>query len=137
MVREPTIGQVAKLSNCHVETIRYYQREGLIQEPPRPQGGGYRTYPQEVIQQLLFIRRAKKLGFSLAEIRTLLEIDGRDACSAANTFAQEKMDELEHKIEDLHWMRDKLSSIVNQCDNHCSEGGCNIITALQDPELKF
>ena len=132
-----TIGQVAKLTDLHVETIRYYQREGLIEEPDRPAGGGYRTYPESIIQQLHFIRRAKQLGFTLHEINDLLNIDGQQACAAANEFAQEKLDELKQKIADLHWMRNKLESIVSQWDNQGCRNSCNIIHTLNDPDIEL
>jgi Hg(II)-responsive transcriptional regulator len=132
-----TIGQVAKVTELPVETIRYYQREGLIDEPPRPLSGGYRTYPESTIQRLHLIRRAKKLGFTLAEIHALLQIDGEAACVAANAFAQEKLAELEQKIDDLHWMRDTLQSIVNQCDNRGCRHDCNILQTLQNPAIAF
>lgn len=132
-----TIGQVAQITQLPVETIRYYQREGLIEEPPRPLGRGHRTYPEQTIQQLHLIRRAKQLGFSLSEIGELLQIDGEAACAAANTFAEEKLAELEQRIEDLHWMRDTLKRIVNQCDNQGCRHDCNIIQTLQNPKIDF
>lgn len=132
-----TIGQVAKRTELPVETIRYYQREGLILEPPRPASGGYRTYPEATIERLHLIRRAKKLGFTLAEIGALLKIDGEEACAAANEFAQEKLEALEQKIQDLHWMRDTLKSIINQCDNEGCRHDCNIIQTLQNPKIDF
>ena len=135
--KPPTIGRTAKLTSLSVETIRYYQREGLIQEPPRPLSGGYRVYPEETIQSLHFIRRAKQLGFTLSEIRNLLQIDGQQACAAANEFAHEKLNELEQKIADLHWMRDKLDNIVSQCDNQGCRESCNIIHTLNDPNIKL
>lgn len=127
-----TIGQVAKLTDLHVETIRYYQREGLIEEPVKPAEGGYRIYPQATIERLHFIRRAKQLGFTLVEIHNLLQIDGEQSCAAANEFAREKLEELEQKIRDLHWMRDSLKRITNQCDNQGCRHDCNIIQTLSD-----
>ncbi len=137
MEKPLTIGQAARLTELPVETIRYYQREGLIEEPPKPTTGGYRIYPEATIQRLHLIRRAKQLGFTLSEIHNLLQVDGPKSCAAANEFAREKLQELEQKIRDLYWMRDTLQRIVNQCDNQGCRHDCNIIQTLQNPKIDF
>ncbi|MDP6106829.1 MAG: heavy metal-responsive transcriptional regulator [Candidatus Brocadiia bacterium] len=93
-----TIGKVARQSGVGVETVRFYEREGLIEQPPR-RPSGYRQYPQEAVLRLCFIRRAKQLGFSLREIKELLalRVGGSTSCSEVRQRAEAKIAVVEEK----------------------------------------
>src|SRR5215469_7495444 len=95
-----TIGTLAKWGRVNVETIRYYQRRGLLEEPPRP-AGGFRHYSQESVKRVRFIKRAQNLGFSLEEILILLTLDERKACKKTRGIAAHKLELIEAKIADL------------------------------------
>ncbi len=136
MATEPTathtIGVVARRAGIGVETIRYYERQGLIANPPRTPSG-YRKYPTETIDRLRFIRRAKELGFTLREIGELLglRIDGRDGCDQIRGLAAEKLAGIERRIADLHRMASVLGGLVASCDTGTSTEGCPILDALE------
>ena len=125
-----TIGTIAKQAGVSVETIRYYQREGLITEPPKPESG-FRVYPLETIDHLKFIQRAKALGFTLAEISALLELSASD-CDATRTMTQQKLDLVRAKITDLQAMEAALEELVTQCESNQPTDKCPIIAALSD-----
>lgn len=125
-----TIGAVAKQAGVNVETIRYYQREGLIVEPPKPVSG-FRVYPPEAIDRLRFIQRSKALGFTLAEIRVLLQLSASD-CVATRRLTQQKLDLIRSKISDLRAMEDALEQLVTQCESSQPTNNCPIIAALSD-----
>ena len=95
----PTIGQLAKRAGVGVETVRFYERKGLI-EQPRKRTSGYRVYPDDVVQRIQFIRHAKDLGFTLAEIGELLSLrpDPRTNCAAVKDRAQAKMAAIDEKV---------------------------------------
>ena len=97
-----TIGKVARLTAVGIETIRFYEREGLIPEPPRRESG-YRQYPPATIDRVHFIKRAKDLGFTLAEIKELLDLSvgPKTTCADVKRTAMEKMKEVDTKISDL------------------------------------
>src|SRR3989338_7084100 len=97
-----TIGKVAGLTGVGIETLRFYEREGLIPEPPR-RGSGYREYPPVIVDRIHFIKRAKDLGFTLAEIRELLSLSvgPKSTCADVKKKAEEKITEVEVKIADL------------------------------------
>jgi len=129
-VKPLTIGTIAKRSGVSVETIRFYQREGLIVEPPKPVTG-FRTYPTETIGRLTFIQRSKGLGFTLAEIKTLLQLRASD-CTATRTLTQQKLDLIRSKIADLQTMELALEQLVTQCESRQPTDNCPIIAALSD-----
>jgi DNA-binding transcriptional MerR regulator len=110
------IGEVAKLSGVGIETIRYYEREGLLQEPQR-RPSGYRLYDASTLKRLEYICRAKELGFTLAEIRELLELSF--TANAGHVHIRQravaKISAIEEKIRSLQKMRRSLRSIVNRC----------------------
>ena len=115
-----TIGQLARAADVGVETIRFYERQGLLIEPPRRPAihhRGYRQYPQEIVARLRAIRRAKKLGFSLREIRQLLawSQDTEPGISEIVGQAQEKLREIDVRIRDLHRMKEALEKLVQSC----------------------
>ena len=97
-----TIGALSRKTGCHIETIRYYERIGLLSKPPRTQGG-HRLYNKEQIKRLVFIRRSRELGFSLEEIRTLLKlVDGkRYTCEEVKTVTNRHLEDASKKISDL------------------------------------
>lgn len=95
-----TIGTLAKRGEVNVETIRYYQRRGLLQEPSKP-AGGFRRYPLDSVKRVRFIKRAQSLGFTLEEILGLLTLDERKACLETRGIAAHKLELIERKIADL------------------------------------
>ena len=123
-----TIGRLAKAAGVNVETIRYYQRRGLIAEPHKPLGG-HRRYPQVVMEQIAFVRRAQQLGFSLAEVKSLMDLsDGRNL-KATRIIAEKKHANLELHIEQLSHMRRRLKSLIDK-SRKAVKGRCPIIEAL-------
>lgn len=117
-----TIGQVAKTAGVNVETVRFYEREGLIQQPPRPETG-YRLYRVETVRRIQFIRHCQELGFSLREAKELAELtDSSCACSQVT----QKIDQLDAKITALHRLRDELSGMLGERPS----GMCGVMEAL-------
>ncbi|HVR96067.1 MAG TPA: heavy metal-responsive transcriptional regulator [Thermoanaerobaculia bacterium] len=131
-----TIGQVSKLTGVGVETIRFYERHGLINEPQR-KSSGYRIYSEEIINRLRFIRRAKDLGFSLSEIESLLRlrVDSEVSCVQARQQALEKIAEIEGKIQDLQRVRTALAELISACDEPRESSQCPILEALARQEM--
>ena len=99
-----SIGQLANAADTRVETIRYYERRGLMPEPPRA-NSGYRRYPRDAEQRLRFIRRAKRLGFTLKEIMALLRLQAGGERADIKAIAEDKLDEIETRLADLERMR--------------------------------
>lgn len=123
-----TINLVAKKTGVGIETIRYYQRIGLIETPEKPLSG-YRIYPEDIISKLFFIQRAKKLGFCLAEIANLLALgDGR--CAETKEFATHKLAIIKSKIHDLQAMASTLEKLIQSCESHSAQEDCPIITVI-------
>lgn len=127
-----TIGQVAKATGVGIETIRFYERKGLIAEPPR-RVSGYREYAPDVIARLRFIKRAKDLGFSLDEIAEMLSLRvAPDAtCSEVRRLAQEKLARIEAKIADLQRIRGALLTLTAACPGRGPTGACPILEAIE------
>lgn len=125
-----TIGEFSKQTGCHIETVRYYERMGLLSKPPRTEGG-HRLYDHHAIKRLVFIRRTRELGFSLDEIRTLLRlVDGRRyTCQQVKILMEQHLGEIKQKIVDLKKLQTTLAAISARC-----QGGkvpdCPIIDAL-------
>jgi MerR family mercuric resistance operon transcriptional regulator len=126
-----TIGILAKRGGVNVETIRYYQRRGLLVEPLKP-SGGFRRYPQESVKRVLFIKRAQSLGFTLDEILGLLTLDERKACLETRGIAAHKLELIEQKIAGLSKMRKSLSRLVRSCDASSAGAPCPIIHLWAD-----
>lgn len=126
-----TIGIIAKQAGVGIETIRFYERKGLIDNPPR-RLSGYRQYPEETIDRLRFIRKAKELGFTLNEISELLELstDASAKCSDVKDRAKAKIQDIGQKIQALSKMKNALSAITSYCDGQGSICTCPIIDAL-------
>jgi MerR family mercuric resistance operon transcriptional regulator len=131
MRRDLTIGRLAGVAGVNVETIRYYQRRGLLHEPQRPLGG-YRRYPADMVKRVRFIKRAQALGFTLEEIAGLLRLDKAGCCADTRELAAHKLASIERKLLDLTAMRDALADLVRQCDagQVQTQTSCPIIRAL-------
>ena len=126
-----TIGRVADAAGINVETIRFYQRLGLLDEPAKPPGG-VRRYGVEFVARLRFIKRAKQLGFSLAEVRRLLVLEDPQSCGKARSLAAEKLALVENRIADLERMRGVLTDLVARCDVRRGKVACPIIATLTE-----
>jgi MerR family mercuric resistance operon transcriptional regulator len=109
-----TIGRLAERAGVNVETIRYYQRRGLLDEPQKPMGG-YRRYPFDAAKRIRFIKRAQALGFTLEEVGELLRIDAASACAETRQLAAHKLALIEGKLAELTAMRDGLSVLISKC----------------------
>ena len=128
-----TIGKVAHLGGVGIETVRFYEREGLIEEPPRTESG-YRQYPQETVSRIRFIRRAKELGFSLREIKELLalRIDPQTSCEDVRQRAEAKITDIEEKVRTLRRMKKALAKLTAACSGRAPTTECPILEALED-----
>jgi MerR family mercuric resistance operon transcriptional regulator len=128
-----TIGRVASRAGIGIETIRFYERQALIDAPPRS-AAGYRQYPENTILRLRFIRRAKELGFSLKEIKELLILhsDPKSTCSDIRQRAEKKLDDINGRIFDLKKMRDALELLLAGCSSDATSAQCPILQALTD-----
>lgn len=131
MQKTLTIGFLAKAAGVNIETIRYYQRVGLIKEPKKP-ATGFRQYSAEAIDTVKFVKRAQKLGFSLAEISELLEL-GDGHCEDVRLRAEHKRHVIDQQITDLSALRNTLDELIQSC---VSEGKthCPIVATLLKPE---
>ena len=127
------IGEVARAAGVGVETVRFYERKGLIAQPPRPMHG-IRSYPAATVARIRFIRQAQGLGFSLAEIAELLDLTREpDAdCSAVRLRAIEKLEEVRAKRRLLERMEAILEDLVDACPNTGGLEGCPIVEALSE-----
>lgn len=130
------IGEVAKRSGIGVETVRFYEREGLIPIAERS-ASGYRRYPESVVKKLLFIQHAKTLGFSLKEIGELILLRNSPNadCSGIKSRAIAKMAEIQSKIDALEKMKAALQPLISQCESNSSVNECPILNALDDEIL--
>lgn len=126
-----TIGQVAREADVGVETIRFYEREGLIAEPPRRMSG-YRQFPLDTVDLVRFIKRAKALGFSLKEIRDLLtlRVAHGATCREVKARAMAKITDIEKKIRDLQRMNRALKKLADACTGTGPVDSCPILTAM-------
>ncbi|MFK2901868.1 heavy metal-responsive transcriptional regulator [Dyella jejuensis] len=129
------IGAVAKRAGVPIDTIRYYEREGLLPEPSR-RPSGYRSYDETAIGRLRFIRRAKDLGFTLEEIRELLALsaDRHRGVKAVRQRAQQRLASIDARIAELTRIRQGLEQLVEACPGHGDPEQCPILRALADPE---
>ncbi|MDE2078142.1 MAG: Hg(II)-responsive transcriptional regulator [Burkholderiales bacterium] len=125
-----TIGKLADAAGVNIETIRYYQRRGLLDEPTKPLGG-HRRYPAGEAKRVRFIKRAQALGFTLDEVGMLLTLDSACACGETRALALRKLSLIERKIADLAVMQQALGSLVQQCDAGDSHASCPIIEMLE------
>ncbi|MDB5687450.1 MAG: MerR family transcriptional regulator [Rhizorhabdus sp.] len=125
-----TIGQLASGTETKVETVRYYERIGLLAAPRRTQGN-YRAYGAGALSRLSFIRRARDLGFSLDQVRALLDLasDRSRDCSSVDVLANEHLTEIDRKLADLTALRCELSALIDSCKGG-SISECRIVEAL-------
>lgn len=129
-----TIGKVAKLAGIGVETVRFYERQGLIAEPPR-RPSGYRKYPAEVVTRLKFIRKAKKLGFTLKEIGELLalRLSEDSSCCEVKQRTLAKIADIEIKLVALQKIKNTLSELADACRGDRSPiNQCPILGAFEE-----
>jgi MerR family transcriptional regulator, copper efflux regulator len=126
-----TIGQVARQAGVGVETVRFYERQGLLEEPSRRESG-YRQYPEDVVARLRFIKRAKELGFSLKEIKELLalRVDPATTCAEVKRQAEAKIADIEARIASLLRMKKALVRLTAVCRGQGPTSECPILDAL-------
>lgn len=125
-----TIGGLAQAAEVGIDTVRFYERAGLLKKPQRT-AAGYRVFADSDVARLMFIRRAKALGFSLEEIAELLRLnDGRGRRGAVRALAERRVAEIEQKLDALTRMRDTLRHLVHQCHGDGPLAGCPIIEAV-------
>jgi MerR family mercuric resistance operon transcriptional regulator len=123
-----TINVVSKKAGVGIETIRYYQRIGLVEKPEKPLSG-YRVYSEDVIAKLLFIQRAKELGFTLTEISNLLAL-GDGQCMETKELATHKLEIIKSKLHDLQAIASALEKLIQSCESNLAHQKCPIITAI-------
>jgi DNA-binding transcriptional MerR regulator len=130
MKKAQTIGVLAKATGTNIETIRYYERIGLLPAPART-AGNYRAYDAPHVARLSFVRRARDLGFSIEAVRDLLRLNDqkRRDCASVGTVARAHLADVERKIKDLTALRRELRGLMKQCDAGRVEG-CRVIEAL-------
>jgi len=130
-MRKLKTGELAEKAEVNVETIRFYERKGLLPEPPRMKSG-YRSYPEENVQRIRFIKRAQQLGFSLKEIRELLNLrsDRAANCDEMCLITEKKITEVRGKINDLMKIEKALTELVDHCREMETTGPCLILGFL-------
>ena len=124
-----TIGQLAAAVGVNVETVRYYQRRGLLAQPDRP-AGGISRYTQASLTRLRFIKRSQALGFSLDDVQALLSLDDGQACLTARRIGEDKLLEVRHRIQTLQTLEAVLQDLVRRCAATRSSVRCPLIDAL-------
>lgn len=132
-----SIGQVAKAAGIGVETIRFYERQGLLSQPERKRSG-YRQYPADAVARVLFIRRAKGLGFTLKEIRELLSlrVDPARTCADVRSFARAKIAEIQERVDELERIQRALERLARSCRGNGPLQECPILEALEKEEQR-
>ena len=125
-----TIGELAKSADVHVETIRFYQRRGLLAEPKRPIGG-IRHYGEADSARIRFIKSAQRLGFNLDEVQQLLSLDDGTQCHEASKIAQQKLIEVRNKLANLKYIETTLTKLLHECEHGDGKIFCPIIESLQ------
>src|SRR5438128_2332712 len=131
LMKPLTIGQVARRAAIGIETVRFYERQGLIEEPARKESG-YRQYPEDVVARLRFIKRAKELGFSLKEIKELLalRVDPETTCGEIKQRAKAKIADVEARIKALQRIKKALLKVTTSCQGRGPTSECPILDAL-------
>jgi MerR family transcriptional regulator, copper efflux regulator len=127
-----TIGGVAEAAGVSAETVRFYERQGLVAQPPRP-ARGHRQYPVSSVGRIRFIKRAQELGFTLREIHELVALQESPTtdCDAVCRLAQLKIEEVDGKLEDLSRIRAALDGLVKACGDRGRVQGCAILESLE------
>jgi len=128
-----TIGEVARRAGVNVQTVRYYERRGLVADPPRTDAG-YRQYPDSTVRRIRFVKRAQELGFSLREIAELLDlrVEQGAPCAAVLERTREKMADIDRRIADLEGMRAALEPLVDACAAEIGATDCVILDHLSN-----
>ena len=125
-----TIGSVAAAAGVNVETIRFYQRKGLLPEPTKPYGG-IRRYAGVDVERLRFVKAAQRLGFSLDEVAGLLTLDDGTHCDEARDLAEQKLADVRARLTDLRRIESVLKTLVNSCQARHGTVSCPLIASLQ------
>lgn len=123
-----TIGKLANQANVTIETIRHYQRIGLLQEPAKPEQG-YRSYPEENLIKIRFIKRAQQAGFSLKEVAEIMALSNNQ-CADVKHIAEQKIAHINHQIDALLNLRSDLMQLIKGCQADNSTGRCALIETL-------
>ena len=128
------IGSLAKQANVNIQTVRYYERIGILKATAR-RDSGYRVYDQDSLKRLVFIKRAQELGFTLDEVEELLHLNagGPDSCDAARELAQSRRADLETRIVDLQRMHDSLTDLIATCELPAADRACALLDAIAKP----
>ena len=128
------IGEAARRAGVAIDTVRYYEREGLI-KPAARLDSGYRRYGEAELRRLRFIRRAKALGFSLDDIRSLLSLSDERSVAKVKRAAQDKLADVDRRIAELRRIRSGLNLLIEACPGHGRAESCPILAALskEDP----
>ena len=129
MTMDLTIGALAEAAGVGVETVRYYQRRGLLTEPAR-QRGSVRRYGAEEQARLLFIRSAQRLGFSLEEVAGLLRLDNGAHCAQARALGEARLADVRARLADLRRMETALARLMRECSSTRGKVACPLIAAL-------
>ena len=131
-----TIGELAEQAKVHVETIRYYERRGLIERPPRS-AANYRLYPEDAVRRVRFIKRAQGLGFSLKDIKELLSLRAAPEaeCGEIRAHAEAKIRDIDEKMDSLTAMKRALSMLVAECSGAGPLTECPILESLDTKEI--
>jgi len=130
------IGELAQRAEVNLQTIRYYEREGLLPEPPRLRSG-YRVYSDETVRRLRFIKRAQEIGFSLADIRELLSlrVDTGGESAAVRALAEARITDIERKMRTLRTMKTVLRRLTERCSGCGPASECPIFEGLDSEEV--
>lgn len=130
-MKDLTIGKAAQEAGVNVETIRFYERRGLIEQPTK--GEGYRVYPPEMVARIRFIREAQQIGFSLREAEELLALraDPNADCADVRRQALRKIEEVDQKMADLQRIRAALEKVIESCPGRGGVQACTILDALE------
>ena len=131
-MEQMTIGQLATAAGVNVETVRYYQRRGLLAAPNRPSGSIGR-YSQVALTRLRFIKRSQSLGFSLDDVHALLSLDDGRSCAAARTIGEHKLADVRERIRTLQALEAALHDLVSRCVTPRRKVSCPLIQALSQP----
>lgn len=126
-----TIAGLAQAAGVNVETIRFYQRKGLLAEPERPPGG-IRRYGAAEVARVRFIKAAQRVGFTLDQIASLLKLDDGAHCAEARQIAEQKLADVRHRLADLQRIETALIALVEQCSAHRGKVSCPLIASLQE-----
>lgn len=129
-MKELTIGGLAKAAGVNVETVRFYQRTGLLPEPARPYGS-IRRYGVPDVARIKFVKAAQRLGFSLKEIGQLLKLEDGTHCSEAAEIAVHRLADVRARLADLARMEAALLKLVSECDTRRGKISCPLIAALR------